>query len=79
MSLVAAAVEREGISTTCVMLLREIAEVLRPPRALVVPFPFGYPLGAPDDAALQHRVIDAALALLPRGDVPVLEELGAGS
>jgi hypothetical protein len=43
----------------------------------------GYPLGAPNDAPLQHRIIAAALDLLERNDVPVLEEFmwrpGTGS
>jgi hypothetical protein len=34
----------------------------------------GYPLGAPNDAPLQHRIIAAALGLLKRDDVPVLED-----
>lgn len=69
-SLIAAELERRGITTVCVILLREIAEKVRPPRALVVPFRHGFPLGAPNDPALQRRVIDAALALLAREDVP---------
>lgn len=64
MGLVAAEIERRGIATVAVALLREVAERVRPPRALWVPFPHGYPLGAPGDPALQHRVIDAALRLL---------------
>jgi hypothetical protein len=72
--LLAAAIERAGITTTSISLLREVTEVIRPPRALFVPFPLGYPLGAPNDAALQHRVIAAALRLLERTDVPVLDE-----
>ncbi|HEY4641021.1 MAG TPA: hypothetical protein VII75_06725 [Thermoanaerobaculia bacterium] len=75
-SLIAAELERRGIATVCVILLREIAEKVRPPRALVVPFNHGYPLGAPNDAALQTSVIEAALALLERDDVPVLMERG---
>lgn len=72
-SLIAAEIERRGIATTCVILLREIAEKVRPPRALCVPFPLGYPLGAPNDAALQRRVIVSALTLLEReGPPPVL-------
>ncbi len=74
-SLIAAAIEREGISTVCISLLREVTSVIRPPRALFVPYPMGYPLGAPNDNALQRRIIDAALALLPRIDVPVFEEM----
>jgi hypothetical protein len=69
-SLIAAELERRGITTVCVILLREIAEKVRPPRALFVPFPHGFPLGAPNDPALQRRVIEAALALLERVDVP---------
>ncbi len=47
---------------------------MRPPRALFVPFPHGYPLGKPHDRELQTQVIVAALALLGRGDVPVIED-----
>ena len=72
--LIQAAVEREGISTVSVSLLREVTEVIRPPRALSVPYALGYPLGAPNNPGLQHRIIVAALALLARTDVPVLEE-----
>ena len=47
---------------------------VRPPRALFVPFPHGYPLGAPHDRERQTKVILAALALLDRRDVPVIED-----
>ena len=73
-SLVQAALERAGITTVSLTLLREITTVLKPPRALFVPFPLGFPLGAPNDASQQHRVIAAALDLLPRNDVPVLSD-----
>lgn len=74
--LVAAELERQGISTVSLQLLRETAEAVRPPRALVVPFPHGYPLGQPDDPAAQHAVIEAALRLLEDSGLspPVLEE-----
>jgi hypothetical protein len=72
--LVQAALERTGITTVSVSLLREVAAVIKPPRTLFVPFPMGFPLGEPNNAELQHRVIAAALALLPRTDVPVLAE-----
>lgn len=76
-SLVAAELERRGIATVAVQLLREIAEAVGPPRALLVPYPLGYPLGGPDDPALQRRVVEAALALLERdgAEPPLLEEL----
>jgi hypothetical protein len=63
-SLVAAELERRGIASVAIQLLREVALRVRPPRALCVPFPHGYPLGLPGDAALQRRVIDSALRLL---------------
>lgn len=77
-SLIAAAIEREGISTVCISLLREVTSITRPPRALFVPFALGYPLGRPHDSALQHRVIESALNLLPRTDVPVFENYEEG-
>ncbi|MBW2433019.1 MAG: hypothetical protein JRF36_05425 [Deltaproteobacteria bacterium] len=64
MGLVAAELERNGISTVTIQLLRMVAEKVRPPRALVVPFRHGYPLAAPDDPAKQHAVIEAALKML---------------
>ncbi len=63
-SLVAAELERRGVATVTLQLLREVAERVRPPRALFVPFPHGYPLHAPDDPERQRAVIEAALALL---------------
>lgn len=76
MSLVAAELERQGISTIVLQLLRVAAERVRPPRALLVPFRHGYPLDQPNDPARQHGVIEAALRLLeePTNGPPVLRE-----
>ena len=63
-SLVAAEMERRGISTVVIQLLREVAQKVRPPRALFVPFKHGYPLGAPNDSHRQTAVIQAALKML---------------
>ncbi len=62
--LAAAELERRGISTVTLQLLREVAERVRPPRALFVPFRHGYPLDSPGDPARQRAVIEAALKLL---------------
>ena len=62
--LVAAEIERRGISTVAIQLLRRVAEKVRPPRALWVPFRHGYPLDAPDDPQRQIAVIEAALQIL---------------
>jgi len=64
--------EREGIPTTGISLVREHTEVVRPPRALWVTFDLGRPLGAPDDPGLQRRVLRAALDLLQRTDGPLI-------
>ncbi len=61
--LVAAELERQGISTVAIQLLRVVAERVRPPRALYVPFRHGYPLDAPLERARQHSVIEAALRM----------------
>ncbi|MBW2281840.1 MAG: hypothetical protein JRG76_02440 [Deltaproteobacteria bacterium] len=72
--LVAAELERQGISTVTVQLLRYVAERVRPPRALWVPFAHGFPLDAADEPDRQHAVIEAALNLLerPESDAGVL-------
>ncbi len=77
--LVAAELERHGISTVVIQLLREVAERMRPPRALFVPFRHGYPLDAPNDPQRQHAVIEAALKLLedPTLTAPVLADFAA--
>lgn len=76
--LIAAEIERRGIPTVCIALLRDVIQKVRPPRALAVPWRHGYPLGAPHDAALQKRVLIAAMELLTReGPPPVLEDFAA--
>ena len=62
--LTAAALEQQGISTVAVQLLRLVAEKVRPPRALVVPFRHGYPLDSPNEPEKQRAVITAALKML---------------
>lgn len=60
--------------TTGISLVRENAQAMQPPRSLWVTFPLGRPLGVPNDAAFQHRVIAAALTLLERDQGPALED-----
>ncbi len=76
--LIAAELERQGISTVCIMLLREIAVAVRPPRALAVPFRHGFPLGAVNDPRGQRDVIETALRLLEvDATPPLLRDYGA--
>ena len=72
--LLAAAIERENIATVSISLLREVTSVIRPPRALFVPYKMGYPLGEANQPELQLRFIAAGLKLLTRNDVPIIEE-----
>ncbi len=63
--LIQSIIEKAGIPTASVTLLREITERVGPPRALLfMELPFGYPLGAPNDAAVQMLIIMAMLALI---------------
>ncbi len=66
--------EADGLPTTQISLIREHTEVIRPPRALWVPFELGRPLGVPEDPVFQRRVLLSALALLNAPQGPVLED-----
>jgi hypothetical protein len=68
-------IEAQGVSTVSISLFRPFAEKVKPPRALWVPFPFGRPLGAPNNKSIQRKVIFAMFDLLTREEGPVLEDL----
>lgn len=72
--MLARALEREGVATTSISMVREHTEKIKPPRALFVPFPFGHALGRPEDPVLQHHVLRAALDLLAEPAGPVLRD-----
>ena len=59
-------IEKSGIPTVSTTVLKEITRKVRPPRALFVDRPLGYPLGAPNDTEGQISIIRQALALLER-------------
>jgi hypothetical protein len=67
-------IEEEGVPTASISLIRLHTETIKPPRALWVPFQLGRPLGPPDDADFQRRVLLALLKLLEATDVPILED-----
>jgi hypothetical protein len=62
--LVQSIIEKSGIPTVSITLLREVTERVQPPRALAVDRTLGYPLGEPGNALLQKRIILAALHVL---------------
>lgn len=71
--LIGSVIEKAGIPTVGLSLLKMVTKKVRPPRSLYVPFPFGHPLGKPNNPELQHRVIRAALNLLEGPDqLPIL-------
>ena len=72
-----ATIEEHGIPTASITMLANITAKVRPPRALAVPYPLGFPLGEPNNAQLQRDILVQLLALLERDDVPVLEQLRA--
>ncbi len=74
MSVLARVFEEAGLTTVAVALVREHAERVRPPRALWVPFYFGYTMGKPGDPDFQHQVLAAALAMLDAEAGPVLAD-----
>jgi len=67
---VAKILEEEGFPTVIVMTFREVAEVMRLPRAVYVRFPIGLTLGAPGAVSQQRIVIEDALALLEEAAEP---------
>ena len=64
--------QRHGIATTSISLIREQSEAVRPPRALWVPFPLGRPLGVANNPEFQHDVLRSALGLLETATEPTI-------
>jgi hypothetical protein len=67
-------VEEEGVATTQISLIRMHTEAIKPPRALWVTFDLGRPLGVPNDADFQKRVLLSALKLFEESPGPVLRD-----
>ena len=53
-----------------VMMYRQVADAMRPPRVCLVRFPFGQPLGEPDNAAQQRVIEEDALHTLVHATEP---------
>ena len=67
-------IEREGVPTAQISLIREQTAAIRPPRALWVPFMLGRPFGAPNAPDFQRTVLRALLGLFTHTTGPVLED-----
>jgi hypothetical protein len=70
--------ERAGIATTQISLVRQHSEKINPPRALYCPFELGRPFGAPNEPEFQKRVLMEVLKLLERTDGPILDDFPDG-
>ncbi len=66
--------ERAGLPTAGISLIRRHTERISPPRALAVDFELGRPFGAPNEPAFQRRVLEALLALFEAPEGPVLAD-----
>jgi D-proline reductase (dithiol) PrdB len=62
--------ERSGISTVMLALVREVAIQLKIPRALFINFPFGMPLGRAFAVSLQRSIINDMISALKTLDRP---------
>ena len=66
--------ERAGLPTAGISLVRRQTEHIKPPRALAVDFELGRPFGAPNEPVFQRRVLEALLALFEAPGGPVLAD-----
>ncbi|HEV2984819.1 MAG TPA: hypothetical protein VGX46_10535 [Vicinamibacterales bacterium] len=79
--LIQSIIEKAGIPTVSITLLREVTERVAPPRALFVNRPLGFPLGEALNPSMQRSIITSALGLLalhiPRPALHVFTDSGA--
>lgn len=68
--LIAREIERAGVSTVAVVSIREVAEQVRPPRAVFLNFPFGATLGPPHATPLQWSILEDVLRVLRTAERP---------
>ncbi|MDG2113572.1 MAG: hypothetical protein P8N02_13280 [Actinomycetota bacterium] len=67
-------IERAGVATVSISLIREQSEAVGPPRALWVPYALGRPLGSAEDPDFQKDVMRAAFGLLGTTTEPTIAD-----
>jgi hypothetical protein len=70
--LLAREIERQGVTTVCLGLVRELAVSFRAPRMLYLHWPFGHALGEPGNVAQQRTVLHDMLSLAAMAPRPGL-------
>jgi hypothetical protein len=63
-------IERVGIPTIGISILRKYTEKVKPPRTIYLRWPFGHPLGEPFNIAQQRAVLIEAFRALYSIDKP---------
>jgi hypothetical protein len=63
-------VEAAGIATVALSMIPDLTAAAGGPRVAAIEFPFGRPLGQPNDAATQRAVLRATLDVLRDAAVP---------
>ena len=61
MGLIQREIEKQGIPTIGISIVREYSEKVKPPRTVFLRWPFGHPLGEPFNIAQQRVVLAEAL------------------
>jgi len=57
-------IEKVGIATVGVSIVREYTEKVQPPRTVFLRWPFGHPVGEPGNSAQQRAVVYEVLRAL---------------
>lgn len=70
MNALARSFEAAGLPTVTINMMPVWGHRFGTPRTLGVEFPFGHPLGLPDEPDLQMRVVRAALDVLRTAEAP---------
>ena len=64
MGLIQRAIEKVGIATVGISIVREYSEKVKPPRTVFLRWPFGHPVGEPGKVQQQRAVVLEALRAL---------------
>ena len=64
MGLIQREIEKVGIATIGISIVREYSEKVKPPRTVFLRWPFGHPLGEPGNVPQQRAVVFEALRAL---------------
>lgn len=75
-ALLARALEQDGITTIMLAVDRDVAESVKPPRAVYYNGEFGSVAGRPEWPEYQRRILDETLRLLEPMDQPTVRKLG---